>query len=322
MMFPTAARRCAADRRHLTVPKISSILVVANRDDSDKALLEKAVRLARRLGSRIELFLCDAEHAYTMRRAYDRTGVEEAWLSSFSDSCDYLETLSRAVDAPDVSTLVDAVCDSPHYQAVVNKVRACKPDLVMKSTAGAHPLRRFTLDSNDWELMRACPATLLLSRGKQWDARPRFSAMVDVSEEETPSLPEAIVSTADLLARACGGTVDVVYGEANSSAPEAGTHAAKVGQLGAEFHIGGTQVHVLNGNPSQSLAGFAAKEYCDAIVLGALSHRDNLTSLVGQLTGKLVEALTCDFVLIKAPEATVTNDRPARNSRADARLTA
>jgi len=293
------------------VSKIKSILVVANRDDSDKSLLEKAVRLARRLGARIELFVCDSEHAYTMRRAYDSTGVEQAWLSSFSDSCDYLQTLSQAVNAPDVSILVDAVCDSPHYHAVVEKVRSCKPDLVMKSTAGAHPLRRFTLDSNDWELMRACPATLLLSRGKQWGAHPRFVALVDVSPDETPSLPESIVSTADLLARTCGGEVDVVFGEADSTAAEAAVRATRVETLAAACGIGGARAHVLNGDPQQSLAVFAAKQSCDAAVLGALSHRESFTSLVGQLTGRLVEALTCDFVLIKVPERATNDARPA-----------
>ena len=34
--------------------------------------------------------------------------------------------------------------------------------------------------------------------------------------------------------------------------------------------------------------------------LGRCRIRENLTSLVGRLTGRLVEALTCDFVLVKA----------------------
>lgn len=297
--------------------KIKSILVVANRDDSDKPLLEKAVRIARQLGARIELFACDWEHAYVMRRAYDMAGTEQAWLSSFCDSCEYLETLSHAVDSSGVDILVDAVCDSPYYQAVVDKVRCCRPDLVMKSTSGAHPLRRFTLDSNDWDLMRACPATLLLSRGKSWDAHPRFTAMVDVSPEEIPTLPESIVATADLLAGACGGAVDVVYGERDSGAAQAAARAARVMSLGAANRISDEHIHVLQGDPEQSLAGFAAKQSCDAIVLGALSHREDLTSLVGRLTGRLVEALTCDFVLVKATErvtsaaaATIRPDSP------------
>ena len=297
------------------MPKIRSILLVANRDDSDRLLLQKAVRLARRLGARIELFACDAEQAYIMRRAYDTTGVEQAWLSSFSDSCEYLEALSQAVDTSGVDIVVDAVCDSPHYQAVVDKVRSCRPDLVMKSTSGAHPLRRFTLDSNDWELMRACPATLLLSRGKRWEAQPRFTAMVDVSEEETPSLPESIMATAELLAGACGGEVDVVYAEQDSSAVEAAERAAKVVSLGIASHIRDEHVHVLPGDPEQSLAAFAAKQACDVIVLGALSHRENLTSLVGRLTGRLVEALTCDFVLVKDPQRLASGDAPGARTQ-------
>lgn len=280
--------------------KITSILLIANRDDSDKLLLEKAVRMARHLGARIELFACDAERAYVMRRAYDTTGTERAWLRSFADSCEYLETLSEAVDTSGVDVVVDAVCDSPHYQAVVDKVRSCQPDLVMKSTSGAHPLRRFTLDSNDWELMRTCPETLLLSRGKAWDAHPHFTAMVDVSADETLSLPESIVTTAALLAGACGGAVDVVYGEQDGAAAQAADRAAKVASLGAASQISSKHVHILSGDPEHSLAAFAAKQSCDAVVLGALSHRENLTSLVGRLTGRLVEALTCDFVLVKA----------------------
>ena len=291
--------------------KITSILLVANRDESDKLLLEKAVRIARHLGARIELFACDAEHAYIMRRAYDTTGVEQAWLSSFSDNCEYLEALSQAVETSGVDIVVDAVCDSPHYQAVVDKVRSCQPDLVMKSTAGAHPLRRFTLDSNDWELMRACPATLLLSRGKPWEAHPRFTAMVDVSAEETPSLPDSIVATADLLAGACGGAVDLVFGEEGGGAAGSAARAAKVAALGCANHVSGEHVHILQGEPEVSLAGFAAKRSSDAIVLGALSHRESLTTLVGRLTGRLVEALTCDFVLVKAPHRLATDNVPA-----------
>jgi len=60
---------------------------------------------------------------------------------------------------------------------------------------------------------------------------------------------------------------------------------------------------------SPHLASFAAQQASDAIVLGALSHRRDLTSLVGLFTGHLVEALTCDFVLVKAPEAADVGDR-------------
>jgi len=38
----------------------------------------------------------------------------------------------------------------------------------------------------------------------------------------------------------------------------------------------------------------------DLIVLGALTHRKALTQLVGTLTGRLIERVNCDFVVVKA----------------------
>jgi len=98
--------------------KIKSILVVANRDDTDKPLLEKAVQLARRLGARLELFACDAEHAYIMRRAYDSTGIEQAWLNLFTDSwgdCEVQLDWDESTDDFDPQWLIE-------YQVYVNGV--------------------------------------------------------------------------------------------------------------------------------------------------------------------------------------------------------
>jgi len=43
---------------------------------------------------------------------------------------------------------------------------------------------------------------------------------------------------------------------------------------------------------------FAAHRY-DVLVLRAVTHREGLAPLVGSLTGKLVELLDCDFILVK-----------------------
>lgn len=97
--------------------------------------------------------------------------------------------------------------------------------------------------------MRACPATLLLSRGKSWHPCPRFVAAVDLSGEETSGLPG--------------------------------------------------NIQILSGVPEEALPTFTAGRGYDAVVMGALTHRQGLSVLVGTLTSKLVESLDCDFVLVK-----------------------
>jgi universal stress protein E len=279
--------------------KLICILVVTNRSVADGTLLAKAVLLARRAGARIHLFHCDSELAHVLRHAYDTRETEKAWQASVSDHRSYLEALRASMHAPDLDISIDAACDSPLYEAIIKKVLAIHPDLVMKSACGTHPLRRFSLDSNDWQLMRACPVTLMLVRGKIWAEPPRFAALVDVSVQETPHLAQTIVHTSEYFALGCRGDLDVVYSERDESGPERTERAAVLDRLAREYRIGAEHLHVLSGDPEVTLPGFAARQCYDALVLGALTHRKGIAALVGTLTGRLVDVLDCDFILVK-----------------------
>ncbi len=173
----------------------------------------------------------------------------------------------------------------------------------MKSASKAHPTRRFTLDSMDWELMRSCPVTLLLMRGKQWKDPPRFAAMVDVGEPES-ELANVILHTSDYLALGCQAELHIVYSERDGSDPQSARRAGELERLSREYRVGKERVHLLSGEPDKTLPAFAANMACDVIAMGALTHRKGLTRLVGRLTGAFVEALNCDFLLIKTPVPT------------------
>jgi universal stress protein E len=280
--------------------KLTSILVVANRSNADRTLLAKAVLLARSVGARIHLFHCDAELAHALRHSYDTQDAETGWQAGVADSRSYLDALRAWAQAPDLDISIEAACDSPLYEGIVKECLAIRPDLIMKSPSGSHPLRRITLDSNDWQLMRACPVTLMLVRGTNWRKPPRFAALVDVSAQETPHLAEAIVHTSEYFALGCRGELDVVYSERDDAGMERTERAAALGRLAQEYRIGPEHVHLLSGEPDATLPDFAVNQCYDAVVLGALTHRKGLAALVGTLTGRLVDALDCDFILVKA----------------------
>ena len=156
---------------------VNSILVVVDRSPAAADATAKAVLLARQLGARVELFMCDAERAYALSQAYIPTGVEEARQACIADTHRYLEALRQSAAAADVSISIDAGCHSPLYESIVRKVLRERPDLVIKNVAGTS----CRLDTTDWQLMRTCPATLLLTRGRPWQSPPRFAAAVDAS---------------------------------------------------------------------------------------------------------------------------------------------
>lgn len=278
------------------VDKLTSILVVIDPADETRQVLAKAMVLARHFNAGVELFLCDSEHAYALRHSYDPAGVAEARRHALASGQRYLDAVRRSL-AEDVSVSTHVACDSPLYEAIVRRVREGRPDLVIKSAAGHHPLRRFTLDANDWQLARTCPTPLMLTRGRPWGPMPRFAAAVDMSDPHDDGLARSILQTAGFIALGVRAQLDVVYSDADADG--ATGRAVALARLVDEFRGNSEQPHVLEGKPEDTLPAFCARREYDMLVLGALTRQRGLSALVGTLTSKLVDALMCDFVLVK-----------------------
>ena len=305
--------------------KLTSILVIVDPHIEMNRTIGKALVLARSFGAKLELFLCDSTQANVLKHSYvtqevERVGkataashagemaqpslhaqnLEQERQACLADGMRYLQALKESLNANDLSISIDVACHSPLFESIVHKVRETAPDLVIKSASGRHPMRRISFDDNDWQLARACPATLMLTRGRLWREQPRFAAAVDLDETETSTLARMIMHTSDFLAVGCRATVDVLFSE-----PDYGNltaHAARrsrLYQLAFEHQVEAPNVHLLQGEPSQTLPKFAVEQNYDVLVLGALTRRTGLAALIGTLTSSLVDALDCDFVLVK-----------------------
>lgn len=280
--------------------KLRRILAVLDGTSADAIVTAKAVALARQQGAALELFLCDAQRAYALRHEYDQSGVEESRHEYMRTWRRYLESLRDAIAGADVPIDVDVACESPLYEGIVRKALKSRCDLVIKNAGSSHRTGRFGCDANDWQLMRSCPATLLLSRGRMWQACPKLAAAVDVSDQETSELPEAILRTAAALSLGSQGDLDVLYSEPlGVEAREHERHVALLDELILETTPRAAALHLLSGEAEDTLPSFAAASGYDAWVMGALTHREGLSALVGTLTARLVESLDCDFVLVK-----------------------
>ena len=276
--------------------KVRSILAAVDHDGNQaKRVAAKAVTLARLTGAHLELFLCDADTAFSGRHQYEPEAAARANESSLTESRHFLETLRRGL-ASDVEISLSVACESPLYEGIVHAVRRSRPDLVIRGAAAAMPLA-----PNDWELVRACPAPLLLTRGLPWKTPPLIAAAVDVSPGESAELTHAILRAAADLAQAAGGTVEVVHAGRydETPPPAADSRRAALAERARDADLEGVECHLIAGEPAAALREFSARRGFDLIVLGALTHRKSLTALVGTLTGRLIESLDTDFLLVK-----------------------
>jgi universal stress protein E len=276
--------------------QMHSILVVVDRRGGAPGAITKAVGLARQFGGRVELFLCEAELAYELSHTYDRQGIDQARCKCLAEGQQYLQQLRDSAGATDVEITLEAQCESPLYEVVARKALQSRPDLVIKTAGGRDSAGRGLPDANDWQLMRACPATLLLTRGRAWSAHPRIAAAVDVPGQETTGLPQDVMQVARLLALGCHSDFDVLHGAAQD---QPAAESAELHKICEAHRVASQRVHVLRGAPESTLPDFAATQNYDVLVMGALTHRPHAVALVGTLTSTLLERLNCDFVLVK-----------------------
>lgn len=286
--------------------RIDSILVVVDRNSMAQRTVAKAADLARRFGARLELFLCDAERGYALKREYVEHAVEEARRACLAEARRFLETLRTPLASTVRDVTVDAVCESPLYEGIVGKVQNSRPDLVLRGVdpdvAGGAP------HVTDWDLVRACPVPLMLTRGRTWRVPPRIGAAVDISGEETPAMVREVLRTAKSFASGCGGALEILFGCGEQPGEAAQRHIercrSRLERHAREAGVRPDQVHVIPGEPARALPEFASGRY-DLFVMGALTHRKTPAALVGTLTGRLLETLDCDFVLVKTPDHAV-----------------
>jgi len=257
--------------------KLTRILAVANGIEDGALVLRKSVALARRFGAHIELLLfglADDLEAATLCAvlAYDKVTVAS------------------------MHSGVESTTD-----VILRRVFAAQPDLVVKSPAGEHPLKRWTLDDNDWRLANECPAPVLLVRHAPWSSPIRFAAAVDVADDETFDTARSILHAAGFMALGCHGNLDILYSEREQHDDALRMERAeKLAQLVREFHVGCERIQVFDGAPEQVLPPLLSARHYDVLVLGAQSRQPALKNLLGATNSRLVQATEGDVVLVKA----------------------
>jgi universal stress protein E len=289
-------------------PSIGSIMAAVDREDRPWEVAAKAVELARLSGARVELFHCDAEGAYSRQHQYDPRAAVRARETCLAESRRFLDSLWSALEVKDVKASMSVACESPLYAGIVHAVERDHPDLVVRGTgkAGrAGGAGASGLDANDWELVRACPSPLLLTHGRLWKSRPAIAAAIDLSAAEPAELTRSILRTAAAVAQSAGGDLEIVHAGSldGEQAQEEAARRAALAERARSAGVEPAAIHLLCGEPATVLPEFARRRDFDLIVLGALTHRKALTALVGTLTGKLIETLDCDCLLVKPPSA-------------------
>jgi len=272
--------------------KVTRILAVVELRENGAVVLEKAVALARCFGASVELMMAEPALAPDLATMCQARGYDEVLMSSVHRGA------------------------TPMRDVILRRALETRPDLVVKVPAGAHPLHRWTLDENDWELANECPAPVLLVRHRTWSRPVRLAAAVDVSDRDTAEVARSILHTAGFIAMGIHGNLDILYSEREQHDEALRMErAVKLAQLVREFHVGCERIQVLSGDAGDVLPPLMAARQYDVLVLGAQTRQTGIQGIFGGTTSRVIEATDGDVVLVKAPAPRILNETRQSSAR-------
>lgn len=302
---------------------INSILVIVDPTAEQHAAVGKGALLARQLGARLELYVCDTKASRDARAAAHAAKRGERPFPVNLKA--FLEGLAGTIRQHGVDVTTEVESADPLHVALIERARRTTAGLVVKDTHHHSFAHRTFLTNTDWELIRACPVPLLLTKPGIWASAPKVCAAVDPghANDKPAQLDNHIVDHAALLARKLGGElhllhvylpVAIVAATAAGSPPlaisvsaedlarEAEQKRAQLHDLISEFRVAPANVHLEVGGPAAVLPRAADTIRADIVAMGAISRSGLKRIFVGSTAEDVLERLPCDALIVRSPD--------------------
>jgi nucleotide-binding universal stress UspA family protein len=241
-------------QHYSAVMEATGILIVIEPHAPTQRCLGRALMMARYLHARLDILLCPKHPSRPGNPVQARQRLEEEWQ--------YVAALRQSIVAPDVQIGIDIAGGGRLCEVVVERVRQKDYALVIKAPWHREPGRR---DPNDWQLMRRCPAPLLLTAGNPWQPQAHFLAVLDAS---TPvPAQRAVLEAANALRVACAAQLDLVCVEAPDADGDSPT-PAQLEDLARQCDVDASHLHRLQAQAADPLRQFVADRSYDLVVIG------------------------------------------------------
>jgi universal stress protein E len=305
--------------------ELQSMLVVVDPTAKEHPVVNRARWVAERTGASIELFICQYDQYLAGERFFDSASLQKARASLVQRDLKRLKKLAQPLIDAGLRVSVDAVWDHPLHEGIVRKAEKTDPDLVLKDTHYHQLIRRSLFSNTDWNLIRDCPAPLMLVKpDTQTEIKTVVAAVDPVHERDKPAeLDHNIIETAQFLTTTLAGRLHVVHAfdPAPAYAVSADAmsfpiaepiheltqglkqkHKQAMDALLARYSIPDTDVHLGEGDTRDVLMSLIEEEHADLLVMGAVSRGAIQRLLLGSTAERVLDHVPCDLLIIK-PES-------------------
>lgn len=296
-----------------------TIFLIADPSMRRTPAFDEAEALARRSGARLHIALFDYSQAIAAAGLLNKEAGLRGREGYMAVRRHWLQQETDALKSHGLKVSCDVAWAHPLHEEILTQVTELSPDLVIKDVHHESLLRRVLLTPLDWQLLRLCPAPLLLVNPNKRTAPKRIIAAIDPvrSEAGNKDFNEKIIRSALGLAMQTDAEVHLAYafldltslqlvspeGQAIFSAElyesMQKSQKAVFNQIADEFGVPKDRRHFLTGPASMAIADLASDSASDVVVLGTV-HRTGIDRLLmGSSAERILEHLPCSVLAIK-----------------------
>ena len=305
---------------------VSPVLVVMDPADGEGFALGRARRLAAAVGAPLELFACEFDQAMEGSHFRITERLEAARMARVEARRVWLESVAEPLRAEGLEVRTQAVYANPRHEAVARRALETGAAFVVMRTHFHEWLTRATLSAADWQLIRICPAPLMLVKGGTWPEAPKLLAAVDPShrDDRHAQLDHTIMDLAEQLDTALNAKTWVAHcifsmaslestaalsmmPEALGSSPEdyAGDLVqqlrAAVLRLLEGRKVPASRMRIVEGRPEKELPRLVDELEIDLLITGGISRSRIEQVFIGGTAERLLDRIRCDLLVVKPP---------------------
>jgi universal stress protein E len=285
--------------------------------------LRKVALLAKAAGAHIELFHAISDFGFVPRSA--GVSPRKVWdpkTAIAAERCRRLRQIARTTALQCLDVKCTVVWDEPAYEAIIRRVLDTETDLLVCATRRHRFGARLWSQGTDWELIRHCPAPLLLVKSRRRYQDGAILAAVDPfhAHAKPANLDAQLLGMGREFARLTSGElhifhaymplVPIVSMPIITAAPlfvlppgaeEAhGSQVARaIDELAAPLGISAARRHVVMGDVPGELSALAKRVRPALVVMGAVSRSAITRALIGSTAERVLDGLPCDVLVVK-----------------------
>ena len=293
-------------------------ILLAVADADARPAITRAAQIARRSNARIELYSAVkpvtqflTSKAKTL--AASRASVERKLAE--------LEGVAKRLREDGIRVSCEADLEYSPADGILQRIKATRPDLVVIQAHKHGLLARLMLSQTDFDLIRRCPAPLLIVKTAVSQGRPAMLAALDPWHVggKPAGLDEHLVDVAHAVSHGLGGKLHAAHVHAPPMRYEADSVMAPVlvpvspaeqkryvaavrrrfRALGKRLQISAQNLHLRLGDPGLELPELVRSLKIDTLVMGAVSRSAVNRILIGSTAERVLDALPCNALIVK-----------------------